>query len=291
MVPLIFFSAFIGWFMARHALMGVHELTETALEISKGALDKRVRVKGGGYEIKRLASVFNLMLEHIKTLLKSMRDVTDNIAHDLKTPVTRIRGIAESHLGTGGTADGSFDFAADTVEECDYLLQMINTMLDISEIEAGVHKIDKKKINMTEIIQKAVELFRPLAAEKGVTIIAKVPDSAVMYGVLNSLQRMIVNLLENAVKYTPPEGTVTISFNNDDKNRAVLSIQDTGIGISDDDIPHIFKRLYRCDTSRSQPGFGLGLSLAMAIARAHGGDIAASSQIGKGSTFTVTLPQ
>jgi len=291
MVPLIFFSAFIGWFMARHALMGVHELTETALEISKGALDKRVRVKGGGYEIKRLASVFNLMLEHINTLLRSMRYVTENIAHDLKTPITRIRGVAELHLNASGTTDGSFDFAADTVEECDYLLHMINTMLDISEIEAGVSKIDKKKINMTEIIQKAVELFRPLAEEKGINLITKVPDNAVMYGVLNSLQRMIVNLLENAIKYTPPEGTVTISFNNDDKNRAVLSIQDTGTGISDDDIPHIFERLYRCDTSRSQPGFGLGLSLAKAIALAHGGDIAASSQIDKGSTFTVILPQ
>ena len=144
---------------------------------------------------------------------------------------------------------------------------------------------------MAEVIQKAVELFRPLAAEKGVTIIVKGTDSAVMYGVLNSLQRMIVNLLENAIKYTPSEGTVTIFFNNDDKNRAVISVQDTGIGISDDDMPHIFKRLYRCDTSRSTPGFGLGLSLALAIACAHGGNIIASSQTGKGSTFKITLPQ
>ena len=291
MAPLIFFSAFIGWFMARHALKGVQEVTETALAISQGALEKRVQVKSGGYEIKRLASVFNVMLEHINTLLKAMGEVTDNIAHDLKTPITRIRGIAESHLSVGGTTDGSFDFAADTVEECDYLLQMINTMLDITEIEAGVTKLDKNKINMAEIIQKAVELFQPLAAEKDVTIIAKVPDNPVVFGVLNGLQRMIVNLLENAIKYTPPEGTVTISFNNDDKNRAVISIQDTGIGISDDDMPHIFKRLYRCDTSRSQPGFGLGLSLAIAIARAHGGNIIASSQIGKGSTFEVILPR
>lgn len=291
MGPLVFLSAFIGWFMARHALMGVQEVTETALEISQGALEKRVRVKGGGYEIQRLASVFNLMLEHINTLLKAMREVTDNIGHDLKTPITRIRGIAESHLSAGESTDGSSDFAADTVEECDNLLQMINTMLDITEIEAGVTQLDKNNINMAEEIQKAVELFRPLATEKGVTLIAKVPDSAVVFGVLNSLQRMIVNLLENAIKYTPPEGTVTISFNNDDKNRAVISIQDTGIGISDDDMPHIFKRLYRCDMSRSQPGFGLGLSLAIAIARAHGGNIIASSQIGKGSTFTVDLPR
>jgi signal transduction histidine kinase len=288
--PLIFLSAFIGWFMARHALTGVQEVTETALEISQGALEKRVQVKSGGYEIKRLVSVFNVMLEHINSLLKAMSEVTDNIAHDLKTPITRIRGIAESHLSAGGAADGAINFAADTVEECDSLLQMINTMLDITEIEAGISKIDKNQINIAVMIQKAVELFQPLAAEKGINIIVKGPDNIVIHGESDSLDRMIVNLLENAIKYTPPKGKVNISFDYDDKNRAVISFQDTGIGISDDDIPHLFKRLFRCDTSRSTPGFGLGLSLALAIVRAHEGDIIVSSQIGKGSTFKVVLP-
>ena len=288
--PLVVFSAFAGWFMARRALTGVEKVTETALGISKGDFERRVQVVAGGKEIKRLATVFNMMLDRITALINGMKEVTDNIAHDLKTPITRIRGIAESHLSTGKTNDWSLDFAAETIEGCDYLLQMINTMLYISEIEAGVNKLEKSEIDMAGVIENAVELFRPLAAEKGVNIISKVPDSAVVFGELLSLQRMIVNLLENAVKYTPPEGAVVISF-NDKKDWNVISIRDTGVGISKDDLPHIFKRLYRCDSSRSQPGFGLGLSLALAIARAHGGDITAASRPGKGSAFTIALPR
>jgi len=117
------------------------------------------------------------------------------------------------------------------------------------------------------------------------------PDSALVFGAALSLQRMFVNLLENAVKYTPSGGTVTVSTNNGEKDRVVIAIRDTGTRISDEDLPYVFKRLYRCDTSRSQTGFGLGFSLAMAVARAHGGDITASSKPGKGSTFTITLPR
>jgi len=289
--PLVLFSAFVGWLMARRALGGVEKVTETALEISKGAFEKRVVVRGWGHEIERLGTVFNIMLDRIHTLIKSLREVTDNIAHDMKTPITRIRTMAESHLAGDPSGNGLVDLAADTVEECDTLLQMINIMLDISETEAGVIELKKTEINMTEVIQKAIELFRLSAAEKGVHVVSEVPESAVVSGDLHSLQRMIVNLLENAVKYTQSGGTVTVSINSREKDHMVITVKDTGIGISDEDLPHIFERLYRCDTSRSEPGFGLGLSLAMAIARAHGGNITASSRPGKGSLFTVTLPQ
>jgi signal transduction histidine kinase len=290
MGPLIFFSAFFGWFMAWRALKGVEEVTDTALEISKGDFERRVKVGAGGKEIERLAKLFNIMLDRITYLMNGMKEVTDNIAHDLKTPITRIRGNAEMYLNKSKKEDGTMDFAADTMEECDYLLQMINTMLDISEAEAGVTNLKKTEINITDVIQNAVELYRPSAEKNGVAIITEVPDKTIVHGDLQSLKRMIVNLLDNAVKYTPAEGTVTVSL-SDDEDQVVISVKDTGIGISEDDLPHIFKRLYRCDTSRSQPGFGLGLSLALAIARAHAGEIAALSQRGKGSTFTVTLPR
>jgi signal transduction histidine kinase len=292
MGPFIIFSAFIGWFMARRALSGVEEVTQTAHDISKGAFERRVQLKTGGKEIDRLATVFNKMLDHINTLINSMREVSDNIAHDLKTPITRIRGMAEMHLDFGKSNEELLDFAADTMEECDNLLQMINTMLDISETEAGTMKLKIAEIPISKMIQNIIELFQPLAKEKGISILSEVPDNATIRGDFQSIQRVFLNLLENAVKYTPSEGKVVISFENDgEKGFSILSIKDTGIGISDDDLPYIFKRLYRCDTSRTQPGFGLGLSLAKAIARAHGGDIVASSQLGKGSQFTVTLPQ
>lgn len=290
MVVILFFSALIGWFMARRALSGVEEVTQTALDISKGAFDRRVQVRAKGDEIEQLASAFNRMLDRIHELMTGMREVTDHIAHDLKTPITRIRGLAESELNTGKSSDKCQELAADTIEECDYLLQMINTMLEISETEAGVAEFAKEEVDMVGVIRDTCELFRPIAENKGVRFISKLPNRALVLGDIHGLQRMIVNLLENAIKYTPSRGTVTISL-HDDKGQIVMAIHDTGIGISEGDLPHIFKRLYRCDTSRSQPGFGLGLSLAMAVVRAHGGDITATSRLGEGSTFKVILPR
>jgi signal transduction histidine kinase len=283
-------SALVGWFMARRALSGVDEVTRTALEISKGAFDRRVKVKAKGEEIKQLSNAFNRMLDRINELVTGMKEMTDNIAHDLKTPITRIRGLAELELNVGKSSDGCRDLAADTIEECDYILQMINTMLEISETEAGLAEYTKKEVNISEVIRGAYELFRPIAKNKGISLIKKVPDNAFVTGDMNGLQRMIVNILENAIKYTSFGGTVTISLHSD-KGQTVITINDTGIGISEEDLPHIFKRLYRCDSSRAQSGFGLGLTLAVAVVHAHGGEIAAESTPGKGSTFTVSLPQ
>jgi signal transduction histidine kinase len=133
-------------------------------------------------------------------------------------------------------------------------------------------------------------LFQAIAEENALQITTELPDSCVVYGEARKLQRMVANLLDNALKYTPPEGTVTVSVNADN-GKVVISISDTGVGISEDDLPHIFKRFYRCDISRAQGGTGLGLSLVQAIAHSHGGSVNATSHPGKGSTFTVTLSQ
>jgi heavy metal sensor kinase len=290
MAVLMPFSAVIGWFMARRALAGVEEVTETALDISKGAFERRVSVKARGDEINRLATTFNVMLDRIDALVAGMREMADNIAHDLRSPITRIRGIAEMTLTTGKSEEEYKTMAANTIDECDRLLDMVNTMLEISEAEAGTSKLTRVNIDMSGVVRDACELFQPTAEDMGVTIIPKISDNAVVYGDIQRLQRMVVNLLDNAVKYTPSGGTVTVTV-EPDEGQVVVSMGDTGIGISKDDLSHIFTRFYRCDQSRSQPGVGLGLSLAMAIARAHGGNITAASYPGKGSKFTVTLPQ
>ncbi len=287
---LMIISALAGWFMARRALSGVGEVTRTALDITKGAFDQRVQVRAKGDEIEQLSSAFNRMLDRIQELVTGMKEVTDNIAHDLKTPITRIRGLAESELNTGKSNDRCQDLAADTIEECDYIMQLINTMLEISETEAGVAEPAKKEVDMAKVIWGACDLFRPIAENKGIRLISKVPNSSYVSGDIHGLQRMIVNILENAIKYTDTGGTVSISLHNDNE-QIVIAIHDTGIGISEEDLPHIFKRLYRCDSSRSQSGFGLGLTLAMAVARAHGGEITAASRPGEGSIFTVILPR
>jgi heavy metal sensor kinase len=290
MAVLIVFAALIGWFMARRALLGVEEVTRTALDISNGALERRVPVKTRGDEIDRLASTFNTMVDRIHALITGMREMSDNIAHELRSPITRIRGIAETTLIAGKSTDEYEIMAANTIEECDRLLGMINTMLDISEFEAGTGNLAMEKIDIAGVVRDACELFQPVAEDKGITLILKAPVSCHINGETQRLQRMVANLLDNAVKYTPSEGTVTVSV-NEDKGQVLFSVSDTGIGISEHDLPHVFKRFYRCDQSRPQTGSGLGLTLALAIARAHGGNITATSCPGKGSTFTATFPR
>ena len=290
LAALMVFASLIGWFMARRALLGVEEVSRTAIEISKGAFERRVPVKLRGDEIDRLATTFNSMLDRINSLIAGMREMTDNIAHDLKSPVTRIRGIAEMTLATGNSINEFEAMAANTIEECDRLLEMINTMLDISEAEAGAGKLSMSKVDISKIVQNACELFQPIAENKGIIISCKAPEIFNVHGDKQRLQRLIANLLDNALKYTQAEGKVKVSLDGNTEN-VIISISDTGIGMSEDDLEHIFKRFYRCDTSRSQAGIGLGLSLAQAIAQAHGGNITVSSKPGKGSEFKLILPR
>jgi signal transduction histidine kinase len=240
--------------------------------------------------VKLLAESFNRMLDHIQSLMKGLSEVTDNIAHDLKTPITRMRVAAEAELSKSDCCEDCQKLAADIIEDCDDLLQMINTMLMISKEESGIFERVKEPVDLSQIIKDAFELFSPIAEEKGIQCFNQVPDNVTFDGDFHGLQRMIINLLENAIKYTPAGGRVTV-FAHIDDDVIKIAFQDTGIGISEEDMPHIFERLYRCDKSRSQQGFGLGLSLALAVAHAHRGDIAATSQYGKGSVFTVTLPR
>jgi len=289
MIPLFIFSALIGWFLSRQALLGVEEVTLTAIDISKGSYDKRVQVKRRSYEVDRLANTFNGMLDRIQALLKSMREMTDNIAHDLRSPLTRIRGIAEMTLISKNSIKDYENMAASTIEECDNLIEMINTMLDITETEAGVGEFKIEKVNLSRLIIDACELFRPTANEKGVNIITILPDKLHCQGDSNKLQRLVTNLLENSIKYTESEGSVTISASLDNGQVNII-FEDTGIGISEKDLPKIFERFYCCDMSRSKAGIGLGLSLAKAIANALGGTISVKSALNKGSSFLVTLP-
>jgi signal transduction histidine kinase len=283
-------SALGGFLFARRALAGVEEVTRTANEISKGAFERRVDVKGRGEEIDTLAETFNRMLGKIEILIKGMKEMTDNIAHDLKSPITRIRGIAEAAL-TGSNSPKDFELMPGSiVEECDRMLVMINTMLDISEAEAGVAKLAIDEVDIAQVVRDACDLFQPVAENNQVHIIQRLTENATISGDRMKIQRAVSNLLDNALKYTPQGGTVTVSVEGE-PNQVILSVNDNGPGISDRDLPQIFDRFFRGDRSRSLPGTGLGLNLTLAIARAHGGDIKVTSVPGKGSTFTMTLPR
>jgi signal transduction histidine kinase len=167
---------------------------------------------------------------------------------------------------------------------------MINTMLDITETEAGAAELRNENVNLSELSQDACELFAPMAEDKGITVVAETDPDVEVTGDRQRLQRMMANLLDNAIKYTPVGGRISVSVRGSAET-VILAVSDTGIGIAEQDFPRIFERFYRGDRSRSRAGSGLGLSLARAIVLAHSGSIAVSSSPGKGSTFAVTLPR
>lgn len=289
-IILIIVSVFIGWYLARRAVVDMEAVTLTAEEISNGSYDRRVKVTGQLKEIEKLSTTFNKMLDRIQILLRSMKEINDNIAHDLRSPLARIRGIAEMTLVSEKPVEEYRDMAVSTMEECDSLIDMINTMLDITEAEAGVNGAADEKFDLAALINEACELFRPVADEKRIKLDCHFPATLLFRGVRKKMQRVVTNLLENALKYTPEQGTVGISASVRN-GEVVIVFKDNGIGISEKDLPHIFGRFYRCDRSRSQSGVGLGLSLAKAFAESMRGMILVTSSIDKGSTFTLKFAQ
>jgi heavy metal sensor kinase len=290
MVFLIVLATGVGWFMAKQAVSGVEAVTRTARMISGSSLEERVPVKARGDEIDQLAITFNQMLDRIQRLLTELKEMTDNIAHDLKSPIARVRGAAEVTLSTAKSLGEYEAMAASTIEECDRLLDMINAMLLISKTEAGVDKLSMEEIDLAPLARDACELFRPSAEDKEIALHCKAPEKMQLTGDSRMIQRMLANLLDNAIKYTPPGGRVDVSVSNQNPEQILISVADTGVGIASGDLPLVFERFYRGDQSRSESGIGLGLSLAKAIAHAHNGDITVTSAPGAGSTFTATLP-
>lgn len=279
----------MGWAMARSALSGVAMVTHTAQKISEDDLDTRVPVQHRHDEIDQLAVTFNQMLDRIKLLVSGIHQMNDNIAHDLRSPITRIRGLAEVTLTGDGGMDEYIQMAASTIEECDRLLQMINTMLTISRTEAGVDPMTFETVDLARAAHEACTLFQPLAEDKGITMQCSARAECLVRGNQQMLQRLLANLVDNAIKYTDAGGSVRVVV-DDQAQRVRLMVQDTGPGIPPADHKQIFQRFYRGDQSRTQGGAGLGLSLAQAITRAHGGEITLQSAPGQGSTFTVLLP-
>ena len=287
---LVLLSAGFGWFLARRAVSGVQAVTRTARSITAGSLQERVPVNTRGDEIDQLATTFNAMLDRIQNLVEGIREISDNVAHDLKSPLTRIRGAAEIALTTGKSMLEFEQMAASSIEECDRLLDTINTMLMISQTEAGVGELKKADVDITQIVKDACDLFQSMAADKGVDLVCEEIEPAALKGDMSLLQRMVANLVDNAIKYTQTGGRVNVSVRVKDGHEIVLTVADTGMGISKTELPHIFERFYRCDPSRSTTGAGLGLSLAKAIAQAHQGRITVESEAGKGSSFKALLP-
>jgi signal transduction histidine kinase len=230
------------------------------------------------------------MLERIERLVGELKSVSDNVAHDLKSPLTRIRGIAETTLCGSQDIKNYREMAGAVIEESDRLVELINTMLEIARTDSGIAVLNTNRLDLRAIVHDAVDLFGPLAEDRGGAIQWELPENPVLVsGDIKCLQRAVANVLDNAIKYGGEGGIVKLLLISGNK-QAKLLISDRGSGINEADIPRVFDRFYRAEKSRTTLGSGLGLSLALAIVRAHGGNITVRSSPGKGSEFTISLP-
>lgn len=282
-------GAFSGWWMSRKAVSGIKEVSRAVDDLGNGRLDRRVIVHSHGDEITELANKFNEMAEQIRKLISEMREMTDNIAHDLRSPLGRIRAISESVLSSKHTIKDYEKAASDTLEECDRLLLMINMTLDVAEAEASVREPNSQEVNLSSLTEDACELYGPVAETKQIQLSTHLAPNCSIYGNKHNLQRMLANLIDNAVKYTPEHGEIIVELALHESD-AIVTVADTGIGVPDSDKDRIFDRFYRCDHSRTKDGCGLGLSFSRAVARAHGGDIKLRQKQSLSSVFEISLP-
>ncbi|MFH2058624.1 MAG: ATP-binding protein [Pseudomonadota bacterium] len=286
---IIVFSAFSGWLLIRKTLANVSVITKTAQNISAGNLDDRVIGSGRKDELDLLVTTFNSMLDRIEALVKSIGEMSDNIAHDLKSPIARIRGFAELSLTQNETMDNYRAMAANTIEESDRLIDMINTMLLISKAQAGAGDFEFENIDISKIIQNACDLYLPLAEDKKIEFNMSIQEKIVIEADRKMFQRVLSNLLDNAIKFTPENGKIHVIAQTY-QDQLIIKIKDTGPGI--DPILHekIFERFYRAESSRTSTGTGLGLSLVRTIIHQHKGSVSVSDYKGSGSVFIVRLP-
>ena len=285
-----------GLFVTRRVLRRVDAMTETARTIMTGDLSGRLPVAGSGDEIDRLAENLNLMLERIEALMHGLKEVSDNIAHDLKTPLTRLRNRCEEAL-RGERSDVEYRAALEqTIEESDRLISTFNALLMIARAESGQARDNMAELDAAELARGVCELYEPLAEERGIALTVEAPAPTPLKGNRELVSQALANLVDNAIKYGgPPQPAAALADGEADKpvdqpaeparpaaivvrvasegDRVLLSVADNGPGIPEADRAHAVERFVRLEQSRSMPGSGLGLSLAAAVARLHGGEL------------------
>ena len=275
-----------GFFVSRRVLRRIDAMTDTAQTIMRGDLAGRLPVAGTGDELDRLADHLNAMLERIEALMRGLKEVSDNIAHDLKTPLTRLRNRCEQAL-RHPTGDGGYRAALEsTIAESDDLIRTFDALLMIARAESGQARDNMSEFDAAEIARDIGELYEPLAEEKGIALTVDAKTAAPVRANRELVSQALANLIDNAIKYAGPNGRANGAANDqsntpaeivvragDDGAHVALSVADRGPGIPQADRGRVVERFVRLEQSRSAPGSGLGLSLAAAVARLHGGEL------------------
>jgi signal transduction histidine kinase len=290
-VSTVMLSLIGGGFLAFRTLRPIRDLISTVKTISGGKIDARVPPRNTGDELDELVRLFNEMLEKIETLVKGMKEALDNVAHDLRTPITRIRAVTETALGSDNDKERLREALMDCAEESERISVILNTLMDISEAETGTMRLRFEETDVGALIKDVTELYQYIGEIKGITVSLTTAENLTARIDPGRLRQVIANLLDNAIKYTEKGGGIFITADKTEAgNELLISIKDTGTGIEAEDLPRIFDRLFRADKSRSQRGLGLGLSLVKAVIHAHGGRIEVESALGKGSVFLIFIP-
>jgi heavy metal sensor kinase len=283
-----------GAFLARRALRPIDDVTNTARAIAEaGDLGRRIPVPRARDEVGRLATTFNGMLERLEALFKAQQRFTADISHELRTPLTTIRGNLDLIRRMRVADEASLDAAQGEIER---MTRLVGDLLLLAQADAGL-PIRREPVALDAVMFEVFEQMRLIA--DGVNVCVGGEDAVAVMGDADRLKQLMINLVGNAVRYTPAGGSVTLNLKRRD-GWAVFSVSDTGPGIPPAHLPHIFERFYRVEKSRSRyeagvngasSGAGLGLSIAQWITQSHGGRIEAQSEVGKGTVFTVYLPE
>lgn len=278
----------ISWvFVSRRVLKRIDAVSSTTQSIISGDLSRRLQITGSGDEFDRLAIGLNAMLSRIEELMHGLKEVSDNIAHDLKTPLTRLRNRVESTLAEEGKSEGYRDALEMTIDEADQLIKTFNALLLIARVEAKAPGEAMDQLSLSQIVEDVAELYEPLVEEQGMSFVVNTAGKAPVYGNRELISQALANLLDNALKYAPleteeaDEKSKTAKTNNAkieisvEKNEqgTVLTVADNGPGIDEEARSRVLQRFSRLDGSRSQPGSGLGLSLVSAVAGLHNAKI------------------
>jgi two-component system OmpR family sensor kinase len=280
-----------GWLLARRALSPVDHMTRAAQRISGEHLTERLLETGTGDELDRLAKTLNEMLTRLDESFRQVRQFSADASHELQTPLTILKGEIEVALRSERTPEDYQQVLTSSLEEIERISRLVEGLLLLARADSGVLRMAHQPVALHELVAEVAAQMQKMANKQGVTLHLEDLAPVTISGDREQLQRLLLNLIDNAIKYTPAGGSVSLSLHVED-GQAQISVTDTGIGLSEAEQAQIFTRFYRAAAARSQGGggAGLGLCLAQSIAEAHGGKIQVRSNPGQGSTFTVALP-